>query len=241
MHKHIFFDMDDTLTLSKSAMDVAHVPLFLELCASHDVIVVSGQDEQNIRRQIPSEADGRYYLLTQNGNHAIDKNGTVMWYEEFSAQQKEAIMAFIKTVHDELALQVKDENDLVEDRGSQISYSLIGHHEEVAKKKAFDPKAEKRIQILREHAAEVDALKQLGVEISAGGTTCFDIILLGRNKGFNVARLIEHEGWKKDESLYVGDALEPGRNDESVIGVIATHAVKDHFDTFRFIKENLVS
>lgn len=238
MTKHVFFDMDDTLTLSKSVMDEEHVPLFIALCEKSDVIVVSGQDEKNIRRQVPH---GSYYLLTQNGNHAIGKDNSVLWHEEFSQEQKDAIHSFIKTVHDELALDVKDENDLVEDRGSQISYSLIGHHEDVPKKKAFDPDASKRIQIMRERAAEIGALKKLGVEMSAAGTTCFDIMLLGRNKGFNVARLIEREGWSKNDSLYVGDALEPGRNDESVIGVVPTHAVKDHNETFRFIKENLLN
>lgn len=241
MTTHVFFDMDDTLTRSKSVMNDEHLPLFLKLCDAMDVIVVSGQDEQNIRRQIPGASNGRYFLLTQNGNHAVDTGGSVLWHEEFSAQQKSAILTFIKKVHDELALPVKDENDLVEDRGSQISYSLIGHHEDVDKKKAFDPKAEKRLELLHTHADDVDALKALGVEISAGGTTCFDIILLGHNKGFNVARLIERQGWEKRDSLYVGDALEPGRNDESVIGVIPTHAVNDHFDTFRFIEKNLLS
>ena len=48
-------------------------------------------------------------------------------------------------------------------------------------------------------------------------------------------------GWNKEECLYVGDALFPGGNDAVVVGVVPTHQIKDPDDTFRFIKENLLS
>jgi phosphomannomutase len=240
MLKHLFFDLDDTLTPSRTAMRSEHIPLFIELCKKKDVVVVSGAQESQMRKQIPSEASGLYYLLTQNGNRAIAKDGTILWSEQFTPTQEEAIYAFIKTVHDELALNIKDENNLVEHRGSQISYSLIGHDEDRAVKKAFDPDAAKRKAILAAHKSNVDQLRELGVEITAGGTTCLDIFLLGKNKGFHVPRLIESQGWSKEDSLYVGDALAPGRNDESVIGVIPTHAVANPDETFYFIGHELL-
>jgi phosphomannomutase len=237
MPKHLFFDMDDTLTRSKSPMSAAHESLFRSLCEKKDVIVVSGQDESNIRRQITAQFDGSYYLLTQNGNHAINKDGSVLWHETFSLEQKEAIHTFIEQIRRELDLKVKDENDIVEDRGSQISYSLIGHHENVDVKRAFDSGAIKRIALLKSHESDVEELHAVGVEVAAAGTTCFDFMMLGKNKGFNVVRFIDMRKWKKDDSMYIGDALEPGRNDESVIGVIPTHAVKGPDDTFIFIKQ----
>lgn len=240
MPKHVFFDLDDTLTPSRTMMKAEHVPLFVRLCKAKDVIVVSGAQESQIKKQIPAEASGLYVILSQNGNYAIGKDGTVLWSERFSPEQEQAINAFIRSVHDELALKVRDENDLVEHRGSQISYSLIGHNEAREIKRAFDPDASKRKAILAAHEKDVERLRSLGIEITAGGTTCLDIFLLGKNKGFHVPRLIEHEGWSKEDSLYVGDALEPGRNDESVIGVIPTRAVKDPNETFDFIKNNLL-
>jgi phosphomannomutase len=239
MPRHIFFDLDDTLTPSRSPMKADHVPAFLELCNSKDVIVISGAQESQMITQLPAESDGHVYRLTQNGNHAIAPDGHVLWSERFSAEQEAAVLAFIQTVHDELKLPVKDENDLVENRGSQISYSLIGHNEAREVKKAFDPDAAKRKSILAAHSADVERLKNLGIEITAGGTTCFDIFLLGKNKGYHVGNLIEKMGWNKEDSVYVGDAIEPGRNDESVIGVIPTHPVKDPDDTFIFIKQML--
>jgi len=239
--KHIFFDLDDTLTPSRTPMTLEHTRLFVDLCNRRDVIVVSGAQESQMKKQLPPDASGLYYILSQNGNHAIGKDATTLWKEGFSHKQVEAIMSFIQRIHDELRLEVKDENNLVENRGSQISYSLIGHDEDRAVKKAFDPGGPKRKAILAEHKTDVEQLRAEGIEVTVGGTTCLDIFLLGKNKGFHVPRLIEHEGWTKEESLYVGDALEPGRNDESVIGVIPTHQVKDPDDTFTFIQNNLLA
>jgi phosphomannomutase len=239
MPKHVFFDLDDTLTPSRTAMTPDHTQLFVGLCKQKDVIVVSGAEESQMKKQLPLESAGLYFALSQNGNHATDKQGAVLWSEEFTPEQVGAIDGFIKTIHDGLALDVRDENDLVEYRGSQISYSLIGHNEAREIKKSFDPDGGKRKAILAGHSHDVERLRSLGIEITVGGTTCLDIFLLGKNKGFHIPRLIEHEGWSKEDSLYVGDALEKGRNDESVIGVIPTHAVKDPDDTFVFIKQML--
>lgn len=232
--KHIFFDLDDTLTPSRTIMSAEHVPLFMQLCNKKDVVVVSGAQEVQIRRQLPQST---YFMLTQNGNHAVRPDGTVMWSETFSTNQIQSIDAFIEKIRATLDVRVRDPHDLVEYRGSQVSYSLIGHNAPLEEKRAFDPGAVLRMKILTEHADEVSALRSAGVEITAGGTTCFDMYLAGRNKGFNVKRLIEHEGWTIEDSVYVGDAIEKGRNDESVLGVLPTHSVVGPDDTFAFIRE----
>jgi len=218
-----------------------HQPLFERLCKERDVIVVSGAQESQIRAQIPRIFDGQYFLLAQNGNHCVDKNGSMLWKEELDKAQTTAILSFIANIREELKLVVKNEEDLVELRGAQISYSLIGHHEDLEKKYAFDPDATFRLDILKRHAAEVAGLERHGVEVKTGGTTTIDFFPLGKNKGYNVARLIEHNGWKREDCLYLGDALFPGGNDETVIGIIATQPVKNHNETFDFIEKNLLS
>ncbi len=59
----------------------------------------------------------------------------------------------------------------------------------------------------------------------------------GRNKGYNIKRLIEHEGWDASECLYFGDSLFPGGNDETMIGVIDTVPVRDHRHTYELLRE----
>ena len=42
MTKHFFFDLDKTLTKSRSAMDAEHQDIFDRLCNTRDVVVVTG-------------------------------------------------------------------------------------------------------------------------------------------------------------------------------------------------------
>lgn len=190
-----------------------------------------------MRKQLPTDA--KFFMLSQNGNHAISPDGTILWSETFTQEQRGVVMDFIRGVHDDIRLTVRDEDDLVEERGSQISYSLIGHNEHLETKKTFDSDGSKRRAILDKHISARARLLKAGVEVTIGGTTCLDIYLAGKNKGYHVRRLIEAQHWSKDDSIYVGDALQPGRNDESVIGVIPTREVSGPDDTFSFIKEVL--
>ena len=241
MPQHIFFDLDKTLTVSRTPMSPAHQELFRRLCSKRDIVVVTGGEESQIKTQIPIEARDSYYMLSQQGNHAIAKDGTLLWHETVSREQENAARAATEVFKRDLGITVKDENDLFENRGSQLAYSILGFHEDVEKKYAYDPADSKRRALLARHPEELAALRNVGIEAIPAGTTTIDFILTGRHKGYNIRRLIEHEGWKKEECLYVGDALFPGGNDESVIGVIPTHPVKDPDETFRFVKENLLS
>ncbi len=223
-------------------MAAAHQGLFDRLCAQKDVVVVTGGSVTQVREQVTTRFDGRYFVLAQSGNEAIDKAGSMLWKEALSPEQSAAINAFIdKKLQRLLNMQVRDEHDLVEHRGAQITYSVLGFHEDVAKKYAYDPDDSKRAAALAALATEVATLKEMGIEVTPAGTTSFNFIIAGKHKGFNVARLIKREGWEKDECVYVGDALFPGGNDETVIGVIPTHEVKDPDETFEFVQELLAS
>ena len=239
MPKYVFFDLDNTLTPSKAHILPQHAPIYGALCDRADVIVVSGHGEDDIRNHLGHEFDGRYHVLGQNGNRAVSKDGRVLWNRSLTQAQKDAILAFTDKIRAHLAYEVKDENDIIDDRDSQIAYSLIGHHESPEKKNAFDPKHEIRLGLLKQFADDVEKLKAANVEVRSGGTTVLDFFELGKNKGLNVAAYIEAMGWSKDDSLYMGDALFPGGNDETVIGVIPTRAVTGPDDTFTFIKDML--
>lgn len=237
--KKYFFDLDNTLTPSKAHILPRHAPLFRQLCDATDVIVVSGHGENDVRDHLGHEFDGTYHVLGQNGNRAVTKDGRVLWNRSLTQAQKDAVIAFTDKVRAHLNYQVKDENDIIDDRDSQIAYSLIGHHESPEKKNAFDPKHEIRLGLLKQFADDVERLKEANVEVRSGGTTVLDFFELGKNKGYNVRNFIELMQWNQDECMYLGDALFPGGNDETVIGVIETRAVTGPDDTFTFIKEVL--
>lgn len=241
MIKYFFFDLDKTLTTSRSPMAPDHQELFERLCHEREVVIVSGGSREQIREQATPRFDGKYFTMAQSGNHVLGKDGEVFWNDTLSDAQTKAVMAFIETLKKHFSIDVKDPGDLVEHRGAQISYSVIGFHESVEKKYAFDPDDSRRQAALKAHTNEMHELSEAGVEVVPAGTTTYNFVALGKNKGFNINRFIEHMGWTKEDCIYVGDALFPGGNDETVIGVIPTQPVKDPGETFDFIKVHLVS
>jgi len=232
-YRHIFFDLDNTVTRSRSAITPEMKSALLGLLESgREVIIVSGAEVSQALKQTENLP---LIFLGQNGNHAFDgKRQSDLWREQLSDSEKAQIYAHIKSIP--VTWDVANKHDLVEDRGSQISYSLLGHHEDVSKKEAFDPKSERRMQILVEHPLVSDT-----IEVVIGGTTCFDYIRKGFDKGHNVTRLIQERGWKKEECVYVGDALFPGGNDEKVLGVIDTKSVANPDETLGFVQKILAS
>lgn len=240
---HVFFDLDNTLTPSRASMRAEHAALFDKLCQKREVIVVTGGAQEQIQKQIPLRAKGNYWMLSQQGNYAVSRDDSVLWHETVTAEQEKAVREIALRLTEEFAAQESahpDPADIFENRGSQFASSVLGFHAPNEKKYAADPDQSKRRALLARHAKELGELREIGIEAMPAGTTTIDFILVGKNKGYNIARLIEREGWKKEDCLYIGDALFKGGNDESVIGIIPTHAVKDPDETFRFIRENLL-
>lgn len=232
---HIFFDMDGTLTRSRSLIEPEMKQALIDLMKSgRDVIVVSGADVPQMKKQITEELfSSGIYAMSQNGNSAFDKNGSALWQNVLSAEDKLEINEHINTVRTNLSglFVGTDENDLIQDRGCQISLSLVGHHAELERKEKFDPDSSKRKEILKQFP-----LISNRVEARIGGTTCLDYFEKGKNKGWNVKQMIAKMGWRPEDCIYVGDALFEGGNDETVKGIIDTHAVDSPEGTASFIQ-----
>jgi HAD superfamily hydrolase (TIGR01484 family) len=224
MKKYLFFDLDNTVTRSRSKIDSEFKEWFLT--SPHDIVIMTGGTHDMIVHQM----DGvPCYKLGQSGNHATDIDGNLLWEERLTGEQKEKVFEHIRRIP--ITWHVSDENDLLQDRGCQVSYSLLGHNEVLEKKEAFDHDVKKRRAILEKYPFD-----ELGLQVKIGGTTVLDYTAAGKHKGFYATKLIEHLGWNKDDAIFFGDRLIPGGNDESVIGVIDTVAVESPFDTLHYLK-----
>jgi len=229
MHKtHLFFDLDNTLTRSRSPI-TQHMRERLSLLAQKkDVIVISGQTMESILTQTGHVLP--MYTMGQSGNRTayIAANGEVteLWHDTLSKEERADILAHIHSLP--TPENVPDTEDLVEDRGSQISYSLYGHHAPIEKKEVIDPQQEIRAALLAAHP-----LHSGTVEVKIAGTTCLDYVKKGRHKGHNIERLLKEKKWSREDCVYFGDALFPGGNDETVLGVLETIAVLNPEDTYR--------
>lgn len=225
-YKHLFFDLDDTLTPTRTPMAPDMQELLRGLPV--DCIAVSGADHTQMSTQLCGVP---FFHLTQNGNHAFDLEGNELWKNTLTEEERNDVLAHMSTVLACSDYDVSNPTDLIEDRGSQISLSMIGHHEVLEKKKAYDPHGLVRAALL-----ERAPFSSKRMDVRIAGTATLDYTKRGLNKGTNVRRLIEQMGWNPDECVYFGDKLMPGGNDETVIGVIDTIAVISDTDTYEKLK-----
>lgn len=233
--KHLFFDMDGTLTESRSLIAVESARMLFILDQGYDIVIVSGATQGQILVQIPTALS--FSTLAQNGNDVQSNRllQPVKWRNELNWMQKYKVFSLIN--HLLVGRSKEDLADLVEDRGGQISYSGTGHHAPLEQKCVYDPDCELRIQQIEDDWAWFKEIETYGIKWAIGGTTCIDFYL--HSKGENIARYVKEMGWKPEECLYIGDALFPGGNDETVRGVIPVRQVENPAECAQFMRELL--
>lgn len=218
--KIIMFDLDGTLAESKSTLDPEMASLLKELLEIRYVATISGGALQQFKiqflRELPkdsnlrnlflfptSSASGYYYDVKRKRffkaySHILSKSDARKVIHAFNAAFREIGYAQTKKAY----------GPVIENRGSQITFSALGQKAPLHLKKRWDPSRKKRLRIsaeLRKHLSEF--------EITIGGTTSIDVTRKGVNKTLCVKKLEERLGVSKKQMLYVGDALFKGGND----------------------------
>lgn len=200
---HIFSDLDGTLCESKKELQFDMLQELGRLSKKYEIVLVSGAELSRMLIQAPLKYG---VFMSQNGNE-VYTNDKVLWKNDF--KNKDNVLEHIRKVSKELDVKVTD--DMVDDRGSQISFSFIGHHAPLEVKKKFDPDRVIRAKLL-------DKFPFNGAVI--GGTTCIDYI--PHTKGENIARYLKLKNINPDKCIYFGDAFMKYGNDATVKGVINT-------------------
>lgn len=224
-YTHLFFDLDNTLTRSRTVIESGHREVLQQL--KQDVAVISGTHHLQIAIQLQHLP---VIVMGQTGNHTFSKSGTELWNDVLSPQEEEEILSHISLLRPLLQHEIPNEDDLIAFRGAQISFSILGHTAPVDDKERIDPDLTIRKKLLVEIP-----FSSKTVDLCISGTTSLNYYLRGRHKGFNVQRLIDYYSWNNVECLYIGDSFYPGGNDEAVIGVIDTHQVSDFRETYELL------
>lgn len=219
----ISFDLDGTLAESKSALPDRMGELMIELLDRYQVCVISGGKFGQFEKQLlgnlpatPTQLERLHIMPTCGTRYHTYNLSTGGWdlnyAEDFTDEEKAKITAALEEGIDELGLREKEPwGDLIEDRGSQITFSALGQEAPVHAKESWDPDSKKK------HALrDVVAAKIPEFEVRTGGSTSIDITKLGIDKAYGMRRLIELTGVSQDEILFVGDRLEEGGNDYPV-------------------------
>lgn len=247
----VAFDLDDTLAASKSPIDPAMAGLLVRLLDRVEVCIISGGQFQQFQTQVieqlpfdDPEALGRLHIMptcgTQYYRYVGDNPSEAFWHQQYAEnltgdEKKEAVAA-VESEAKRLGFWADETwGDIIEDRGSQITFSALGQQAPVEAKQAWDPTGEKK-NTLREAVQKL--LPRL--EVRSGGSTSIDITRMGIDKAYGMTKLAELTGISIDDMLFVGDRLDPDGNDYPVKGLgMPTRAVEDWHDTAQLIEEFL--
>ena len=247
--KIIIFDVDGTLTPSKSPITPEMANLVKELMKKKMVIAISGARFEQFKNQFlpPFFNDDSMFPFIQNlkllptsGSQRFEYDKTK---KEWQLTDKEPLREDIKEKAKKLLKEIIDsglydippnpKGDIVEDRDTQVTFSACGQLASVEDKRLWDPDKKKREKI---KAVLEPELPEASILINAYSS--IDILPKGFNKAVGIKLLLDKMGLQKSDMLFVGDGLFPGGNDYSVYEAgFETIAVKGPEETESILKQ----
>jgi phosphomannomutase len=216
MKRLIVFDLDGTLTESKSEIDIETATLLDDLLRVVRAAIISGGDLPQFEKQLLARLaqndrlDNLSILPTCGTKFFQHKTSWQKLYSEdlTEAQKQEITDALNAAVASAGFRAEKTWGDPIEDRESQITYSALGQQAPLDEKKRWDPDFAKRMKI----KAFLDAsLPHFSVRL--GGATSIDVTLPGIDKAYGIKKLHDVLGIAIQDMIFIGDALFPGGND----------------------------
>lgn len=248
MKKLIAFDQDDTINITKLPIDSEMTELLSALMKKYKVCIISGTNwevmKQNdidpiVNRQEELAADFSDYII-------MPTTGTQLWYHEKGEWIQEYAHFLteeqVTIITEKLEKVVKDlgywcqnpKGDIIENRGSQVTFSALGQWALPEEKYNWDPDTKKRKAIVEKLSP---LLKDQNVQIAMGGSTSIDITLPGIDKAYGMQQLLKFTGLAKEDVLFIGDMLQEGGNDYPVKTLgIDTIEVNNCEDTKRILR-----
>ena len=222
--KVISFDLDDTLAVTKSPISDRMAELLIKLLEKYDVNIISGGKFEQFKMQVVDRLDAsdeqlsRLHLMPTCGTRyyryeQIKGEWQIQYAEDLTDSEKKLIIEVLETTAKEVGLWVeKPYGDIIEDRGSQVTYSALGQLAPAEEKYAWAEANKQTKERLRLLVAE----RLPGLEVRLGGSTSVDITRIGIDKAYGIQKLIEVLDISKDEILFIGDKLQEGGNDYPV-------------------------
>lgn len=239
MKKLIVFDLDGTLAESKSSLDEEMAALLTDLLGVVRVAVISGgawpQFQKQLLARLPRDRRLQSLsLLPTCGTkfYSYDTAWELRYSEDLTEEEKRKIVDALQQAGAALGPPETVWGEVVEDRGSQITFSALGQQAPLEAKTRWDPDFAKRTVM----KATMDRLVP-EFSVRLGGATSVDVTRAGIDKAYGIRQLRDRLGIGIDEMVFVGDALFPGGNDYPAkqAGVVSIQ-VRDPDETKRVVE-----
>jgi HAD superfamily hydrolase (TIGR01484 family) len=190
--KLIVFDLDGTLAESKSSLDDEMSRLLHDLLHIVKVAVISGGDWPQIEKQLLSnvphdERLANLSLLPTCGTKFFQYSGDwkKIYSEELTTDERGKILSSLKKAVEGGGFKAeKVWGEVIEDRGSQITFSALGQQAPLKEKEKWDPDYTKPKKI----KAILDTLIP-EFSVRMGGATSIDVTKPGIDKGYGIRKL----------------------------------------------------
>lgn len=239
--KLVVFDLDGTLAPSKCPMDNEMSGLLAKLLEVKSVAVISGGSYNQFQKQFLASLICKKELLSNlflfptcstSFYRFVGKEWVNIYSHLLSDDEKIRIRgALAKVLNEAHHAPEKIYGEIVEDRGTQITFSALGQQAPLEAKQSWDPTSSKR-QGMKKRLEKIIP----EFEIRIGGTTSIDITRKGIDKKYGIWQIQKQLGFAKEEILFVGDALFEGGNDYPVRETgVECISVKDPGDTKKVI------
>jgi len=216
--KLIAFDVDGTLSQSRSKIDAEMIILLQKLTETKLVAIITGGAFSDIEKQVLVEIgindkrNENLILLPTNGGalYIFKDQWKQIFIHKLKNQEKNKIIEAIKNTvgYDDCYNDKNSFGNKIQDRESEITYSALGEKAPLDLKKAWDPDGQKKLDIQIKLSRELPEF-----EVKIGGTTSIDITPRGMDKAFALQKLIEYYKLNKEDIIFIGDSIYVGGND----------------------------
>lgn len=235
----IAFDLDGTLAVTKSAITDVMAGRLGDLLPMYEICVISGGNFDQFETQVIDHLDvtpkqmARLHIMPTSGTRYLRfDDRRLEWVTQYSedlpSETKALIIEVLTSGAKELGYwDTEPYGDIIEDRGSQITFSALGQQAPAAEKYAWDPDGVKK-RALRDYAQR----RLPHLEVHVGGTTSVDVTEAGIDKAYGMRKLMTALDLAIGDILFFGDKLDEGGNDYPVKSMgIDTIAVRGWEDT----------
>lgn len=247
--KLVVFDLDGTLTKTKSNLEPDMAEALTALLKKKKVAVIGGGTYRQFRRQLVAELNVPKELLaglflfptTANSFYRYQSGWRCVYRFELSARERSRIKAVFRDVLREIGYVPPKRvyGKVIEDRKTQVTFSALGQ-DVVARlgAKGVHLKEEwtRKNTPVKLQIARMVQKRLPHLEVHASGYTSIDVTKKGIDKAYGVRQIERYLHVPIHDMVFVGDALFPGGNDAAAKRTgIACIPVRGPTDTKQFI------
>ncbi len=245
----VAFDLDDTLAPSKMPLDTEMAAALAKLLNRYEAAIISGGQLSQFQAQVlcrltdqPTPKHTLHLLPTCGTQYYRMEPGSGpdelvrVYRRDLAADLRRQTVEVIETTARELGLwESSPWGNIIEDRGTQVTFSALGQQAPLAAKRAWDPDGSRKTALVQALETQLPQL-----EVRSGGATSVDVTARGVDKAYGIRSLLESTGYAPLNLVFLGDRLDERGNDYPVLATgVPCQAVSGPEDTLDWLRRLL--